>query len=185
MARPPRADGKRRRAVRRAEDFYVPPPQMRDDAWDGLRPAERVIAYMERVTQRSWPRPKGQSGVTLIARIDAGRWVVQCPDCDSAQVVSPEDTRFWCVTCQPDAWTRVRFPADPAAVEESVASKPARDRFWWADDDTSAFNKPRVSRPLTPKELKARDVQDSTPPPPPDPVEEPPTEGEPDASGDA
>ncbi|MFF7200526.1 hypothetical protein [Streptomyces sp. NPDC008141] len=181
MARPPHADGKRRRAVRRAEDFYAPPPQMRDDAWDGLRPAERVIAYMERVTQRSWPRPKGQSGVTLIARIDAGRWVAQCPDCASAQVVSPEDARFWCVTCQPDTWTRVRYPADPAAVEASVEAKPARDRFWWADDDTEAFNRPRQQRPLSPKEQQAQRAQDATPPPPPDQ----PMEGEPDASGNA
>lgn len=161
-----------RRLVRRAEDFYIPPPQLPADAWNLLAPAERVIAYMERVNQRRYPKPEGMlPEPALIARIDAGRWVAQCPHCLSAQVVTPDDPRMWCVDCMPDGWFRVRFPDDPTAVEATVEALPARARFWWADDDT-AWNRRRPRRALTPKQLRAaaaRDVDN-----PPAPVEEPP-----------
>lgn len=165
------------RCVRRAEDFYTPPPQMRSDAWDGIPPAERVIAFMERVTQRQIPRPEAVlPDFVLIARVDAGRWVAQCPICASAQVVSPDDPRMWCVDCQPDGWFEVRFPDAPAAIEEEMAKEPLGDRFWWADDDTAAWNKPPPPPLLTPKQQRAIEERDTIPPPPPDTpaVEEPP-----------
>lgn len=168
------------RPVRRAQDFYTPPPSLPADCWNAVPPAERVICYVEQVQQRRYPRPDGiLLGSELIARVDAGRWVAQCPDCASAQVVSPDDPRMWCVDCQPDGWSRVRFPEDPAAVEAEVAAQPARDRFWWADDDT-AWNRPRPQPPLTDKMRRAIQQRDSIPPPPPDevppPVVDPPAE---------
>ncbi|MFD9225375.1 hypothetical protein ACFWDI_36445 [Streptomyces sp. NPDC060064] len=167
-----RLEQRPRRTVRRAEDFYSPPPQEPANAWDLLQPAERVIAYMERVQQRRLPRPQGVlPGEVLIARIDAGRWVAQCPHCSSAQVVTPDDPRMWCVECLPDGWSRVRFPADPAATEATVEGQPTRERFWWADDDT-AWNRRRPRQPLTRKQQRAaaaRDVDN-----PPAPAEEPP-----------
>lgn len=175
-----RLEQKPRRTVRRAEDFYAPPPQMRAEAWDHLAPAERVIAYLEHVQQRRYPRPDGiLPEEPLIARVDAGRWVAQCPDCASAQVVSPADPRMWCVDCQPDGWYRVRFPGDPDAVETEMAARSARDRFWWSDDDT-AWNRPPQPPPLTPKQIAAVGSRFSIPPPAPDPAshgEEPTTDG--------
>lgn len=167
-----RLEQRPQRTVRRAEDFYTPPPELPETAWNLLPPAERVIAYMERVQQRRYPKPDGLlPGVVLIARVDAGRWVAQCPHCQSAQVVTPTDPRMWCVDCMPEGWSRVRFPADPSAVEATVEGQPARHRFWWADDDT-AWNRPRHRRQLTTKqqlEADRRDVDN-----PPEPVEKPP-----------
>lgn len=143
--------------VARAEDFYAPAAPLQPDAWDLIPPAERVIAYLENAEKRGYPRPEGtEPDAVLIARVDAGRWVAQCPLCLSAQVVSPTDPRFWCVDCQPAAWTRLRFPDDVAAVEQLAVAEPVKARrFWWADDDT-AYNRPRAGRQLTPKEQARR-----------------------------
>ncbi|MEU0716845.1 hypothetical protein ABZ498_06640 [Streptomyces lavendulocolor] len=169
------------RPVRRAQDFYTPPPQLPADCWNTLPPAERVIAYIEQVQQRRLPRPEAElPGPPLIARVDAGRWVAQCPQCASAQVVTPDDPRMWCVECQPDGWATVRFPEDPASVETEVAALPSRERFWWAEDDP-AWNRPRRRRPRTAKTQAVAAHQDSIPPPPPDatpPLDpKPPTDG--------
>lgn len=157
--------------VRRAEDFYTPPPGKPLDAWDLVPPAERVIAYMEHLEQRTWPRPGPDIVGQLIARIDAGRWVAQCPTCASAQVVTPTDPRMWCVDCKPDAWTSVRFPSDCEGAEATVADLPVSERFWWADDDTEAWNKPPASPApeLTAKMLRVLEQQNSTPPEPSEP----------------
>ncbi|MDI9885897.1 hypothetical protein QMZ92_16305 [Streptomyces sp. HNM0645] len=145
--------------VSTAEDFYAPPPPLRPDAWDLIPPAERVIAYLENAEKRGLPRPEGwQPDVLLLARVDAGRWLAQCPLCQSAQVVSPADPRFWCVDCQPDGWAPLRFPDDVAAVEQLVAAEPNKARrFWWAEDDT-AWNRPRSRGALSPKEQAERDA---------------------------
>ncbi|MER7814088.1 hypothetical protein [Streptomyces sp. NPDC096153] len=165
------------RAVRRADDFYTPPPGEPVDAWDLVPPAERVIRFMENLTQRTWPRPGPDVVGQVIARIDAGRWVAQCPTCSSAQVVAPADPRMWCVDCQPDTWLGVRFPENPEAAEATVADRPVSERFWWADDDSEAWNKPPASPPPEPTEKMRRvlEQQDSRPPEPP--AEEPAEEG--------
>lgn len=163
-----RLEQRPRRTVRRAEDFYTPPPELPETAWNLLPPAERVIAYMERVQQRRYPRPEGMlAEPALIARIDAARWVAQCPHCQSAQVVSPDDPRMWCVDCMPDGWFKVRFPTAPAAAEATVEAMPARQRFWWADDDT-AWNRPRPRRQLTAKQQLETDRRNVDNPPAPD-----------------
>lgn len=150
--------------VSRADDFYAPPPSLPPDAWDLIPSAERVIAYLENAEKRGYPRPEGTDlDAVLVARVDAGRWLAQCPLCLSAQVVSPTDPRFWCVDCQPAGWTRLRFPDDVAAVEQMVAAEPVKARrFWWADDDT-AWNRPRPRRPLTAKQKAEQDLQDTMP----------------------
>lgn len=124
--------------VIRAEDFYTPPPAVPGRAWDRLPAAERCATWYEHKAGRRLRRPDADAaagGPPLWARIDAGRWVAQCP-CGSAQVVSPADPRMWCVECQPAAWRTLRFPDDPEAAERVVADvSPPRRRFWWQPDD--------------------------------------------------
>jgi hypothetical protein len=129
-------------AVLRAEDFYTPPASQPADAWQLKRPAERVISWYEHKQQRRLPRPAAVLlGEARYARIDAGRWVADCP-CGSAQVVSPDDPRMFCVECL-TGWHAVTFPADPAAAELAVAELPAHRRFWWNPDDTTSWNRPQ------------------------------------------
>lgn len=120
--------------ILRAEDFYTPPSHLPADAWGHLAGAERVIAWYEQTAQRRLPRPVGEpSGEPLYARIDAGRWVAQCP-CGSAQVVTPSDPRMFCVECL-TGWRPVLIPADIDAAERSVVEAPVHARFWWHPDD--------------------------------------------------
>lgn len=146
----------------RAEDYYTPPPGRPADAWQHLPPAERVVAWYEERMQRRLPRTDARllTGQPRYARIDAGRWVADCP-CGSAQIVSPEDPRLYCVECLPGGWVEVAFPGDIAAAEQEVAEQPRHAQFWWHPDDTEAWNRPaRGRRPLTPKEIRAQEEKE-------------------------
>jgi hypothetical protein len=127
--------------VVRAEDFYLPPPALPADAWTLLPPSERAVRWYEERAQRRLPRPSGiLLGVRVYARIDASRWVAECP-CRSAQVVSPDDPRMMCVECLA-GWFAITFPDDVAAAETAVADLLPADRFWWHPDDDTAWNQP-------------------------------------------
>ncbi|WP_159073677.1 hypothetical protein [Streptomyces sp. RTd22] len=141
MARP---DPAPRRRVLRAEDFYQPPPDQPADAWALLAPAERAVRWFEQQAQRRLPRPPDGTdlGRPLFAQINHGRWIASCDECNSAQLVTPEDPRMYCVECLTPVWRRVRFPKDPAAVEADLAELPARERNWWHPDDEHAWNRP-------------------------------------------
>ncbi|GAA1283687.1 hypothetical protein [Streptomyces javensis] len=130
--------------ILRAEDFYQPPPTQPADAWALVAPAERAVRWYEQQAQRRLPRPPDGvdlGGPALFAQINHGRWIAVCDQCNSAQLVSPEDPRFYCVECLTPAWRRVRFPDDPAAVERELLGLPVRERNWWNPDD-DAWNRP-------------------------------------------
>jgi hypothetical protein len=121
-------------AVVRAEDFYLPPPHLPADAWALVPPAERVWRWYEQRMQRRVRAPDGHLiGQRIYARINAGRWVADCP-CASAQVVTPADPRVACVECG-WGWAEVVFPTDAASAEASVADEPPHLRHWWHPDD--------------------------------------------------
>jgi hypothetical protein len=127
--------------VQRAETFYLPPPPLRPDEWALVPPAELCLRWYEMRQQRRIEAPSGTLlGIKLWARIDAGRWVADCP-CGSAQVVTPTDPRFACPECGA-GWFAVVFPEDTAAAEAAVASDLPSERFWWQDDDPNPWNRP-------------------------------------------
>lgn len=127
--------------VLRAETYYLPPPGLPADAWALVPPAERVLRWYELKQQRRIAVPTAVLlGQVVHARIDAGRWVADCP-CASAQVVTPTDPRMCCPECGA-GWFRLVFPADPGVAEQEVADLLPRDRFWWHPDDTTAWNRP-------------------------------------------
>jgi hypothetical protein len=135
----------------RARHFYLPPPRLRADAWDGGRSAERVIRWVEEDHRRRLPRPQGEDrSRPLHARIDAGRWVAQC-ECLSAQIIDPDDPFFFCVEClnavSDGKWRPLLIPADVPAVEAAVeqVDRP-QDRWWWANDDPHPGNPRRPVR---------------------------------------
>jgi len=71
---------------------------------------------------------------TVTARIDAGRWVADCPYCAGSEVVSRTGKIFFCLSCGMAAdGGRVRvvvFPADIVAVEALVSDLLPNQRFW-------------------------------------------------------
>lgn len=71
---------------------------------------------------------------TVTARIDAGRWVADCPYCAGGEVVSKTAKVFFCQSCGMVAdGGRVRvvvFPEDLKGVEALVTDLPPNQRFW-------------------------------------------------------
>lgn len=127
--------------VQRAETFYLPPPPLPLDAWALVSPAELCMRWYEMRQQRRIEPPSGTLlGIQLWARIDANRWVADCP-CGSAQVVTPTDPRFACPECG-TGWVVVVFPEDVATAEAAVAEDLPSERFWWQADDPSPWNRP-------------------------------------------
>src|SRR3546814_13686753 len=77
--------------------------------------------------------PRTTQSEPLYARIDAGRWIAECP-CGSAHVVSPTDPHMLCTVCL-DSWHPLIFPADPEAAEAEVDAQPRRHQFWYHPGD--------------------------------------------------
>ncbi|MFG2144138.1 hypothetical protein ACGFRG_08050 [Streptomyces sp. NPDC048696] len=120
--------------VQRAETFYLPPPTEPTTAWDLVPAAERVFRWVEYRAQRRVVPPEAPIvGHQVFARINHNRWVVDCP-CGSAQVVSPSDARAACTECG-YGWVRLIFPADPEAVEATLADQLPHLRNWWHAGD--------------------------------------------------
>lgn len=71
---------------------------------------------------------------TVPAYVNEGRWVVDCPDCNNAQLACRTDHRFMCNECGNLAigrlWRPVRWPAEVHRIEPLLAGRPARNQNW-------------------------------------------------------
>lgn len=82
-------------------------------------------------------RLDGHNGwATLVAWVDHGRWVAACPSCLNAQMVDPDDPRFFCYECGNadlgGVWARVHFPKPNTRklIEEILAERPEDNAHW-------------------------------------------------------
>lgn len=68
-------------------------------------------------------------GNPVKARVDWGRWIVDCPDCNSAAIVSEKSRVYWCLTCGNAsikfAWRRVQMPRNRSEIEAVLVKRPA------------------------------------------------------------
>lgn len=148
--------------IERAEAFYLPPPGQPEDAWTLVPPAELVFRWVELRQQRRLSPPDGfVIGQQIYARINHNRWIADCP-CGSAQVVTPTDARLACTECG-YGWVLLVFPADPAAVEESLADQLPHLRNWWHPNDPDPWGVPPSDAPADPAEEPAAEpVREAT-----------------------
>lgn len=90
--------------------------------------------------------------------VNQGRWVIECPDCPSAQVASHTDRRFFCVDCENRAvaglWRPVLWPDDPATVEQLMAGFVEEKRRNWVPKE--AFDARARRRGMDPARLESR-----------------------------
>ncbi|MFI0772310.1 hypothetical protein ACH4TQ_46705 [Streptomyces sp. NPDC021218] len=133
-------------AIVRSETYYRRPPTSTQAKWDDATWPERALIALEYALHKRIPRPAGDNGLTVWARIDYGRWLAECPQCSSAQVVTWSDPRMTCSRCFA-GWTALTMPADPEAVEAPLVDLPAPEQFWWADDDPA---NPANQQPVDP-----------------------------------
>ena len=71
----------------------------------------------------------------VLARVDLGRWIGDCPACRSARLLSPL-RGFWCAGCGLREFDGLELPVDwpaaddLAAIETLLAVRPIENRWW-------------------------------------------------------
>lgn len=76
------------------------------------------------------------------ARVNAGRWIADCPDCNGAEFVWLANPRLWCVGCRNaalgGAWRAVTVPSaeDRAAIEAALAVRANPAHRNWQEPET-------------------------------------------------
>jgi len=79
----------------------------------------------------SEPTEANTSG-TVAARINHGRWIVDCPGCNSALVVDLSELVFMCVECgnnhNDGKWFQVTVPSNRKAIEAELLKRPWNGR---------------------------------------------------------
>lgn len=80
------------------------------------------------------------------ASVNHGRWVANCPYCAGAELVDPDDLRFWCLSCDMAAngrrWLRVAMPANRAKLEaELVKRRSSANRNWIPGETLAALRR--------------------------------------------
>jgi hypothetical protein len=106
--------------------------------------ARTFIAAYARRAQITLPPMDGISDTDpLAARVDAGRWIVECPDCHDAQYVWPDEPEplFMCVSCfntrADGAWRRVAIPAERVAIEAMLLEREMPITRGWVPGETA------------------------------------------------
>ena len=61
----------------------------------------------------------------LHAYVNAGRWMVECPDCFTAVLIDEDDLLFYCPGCgTDDQWKRVTMPSERDEIERLLLLRP-------------------------------------------------------------
>lgn len=92
---------------------------------------------------------KTTSALTAKAYISEGRWVVDCPcslsdgtPCNSAQLASKSDRRFYCTECGNSEvkgqWIPVEWPAEEGEIEAEMMKRPRVENQNWRPGETLA-----------------------------------------------
>lgn len=107
---------------------------------------EFVGKYARRMGVTLPPRAVVATASPVAARIDAGRWIVECPDCHDAQYVWPDEAApvFMCVACfnvtVGGSWRPVTMPSrrDRNAIEAALLARPLPGNRHWQLGETAA-----------------------------------------------
>ena len=74
------------------------------------------------------------AGKPLLVHANQGRWIVDCPDCNSAQFASHHDPRFMCVECgnvaNGRAWRPLKWPRNRPAIEAVLDVRQPVNQNW-------------------------------------------------------
>lgn len=83
----------------------------------------------------------------LKARVDHGRWIVDCPDCKGAECVTLDDPVFMCLSCGNEAIEgklyKVKFPpsAKRSKVEALLVERPLYAQNWRPEESINQLKK--------------------------------------------
>lgn len=86
-------------------------------------------------------RPQGDARAPLLdARVNHGRWIVDCPWCSGATILIDEDPRFFCCDCcntgADHRYLPVRVRPDREVVERLLMRRPRMENRNCRPDET-------------------------------------------------
>lgn len=107
---------------------------------DDMHPAGAHDFFRRVAAHRGWPEPTGTSLTPVLARLDAGRWLADCPlGCNGAEWVSQADPVFLCLSCGSGGqWWPVEFPAEKTGIDNEVTKRAAINAWGWNPGETLA-----------------------------------------------
>lgn len=94
--------------------------------------------------------PTAVSGLTVSAQVNDNRWLVQCPACQGAQIVSKADPRFFCIDCLnahvQGSWLAVSWPDNPDEIEAALNARPVlHTRSWKPGEGVADLERENVA----------------------------------------
>lgn len=91
--------------------------------WSSITPMERAMAAA-----------LGPAATAVKVYANHGRWVVECPDCHSAQMACVTDRRFMCEVCANvtvgGMWRPVTWPEERIEIDEILSARPLGNQNW-------------------------------------------------------
>lgn len=153
---------KLRGRILRAEDTYPA-----DSA--AKRVSERCLVHHWSWWAKGYELPSDHhESIELDAFINHSRWLVQCPWCNSAQVVSPVDPQFFCIQCSNEQadykWVAIKFPADDEVtkIEEALSLRAHINRNWQIGETSDTLNRENLLMDANTAEARAQLVKGHT-----------------------
>lgn len=134
-----------------------------------------------RLVRQAWPHhladyrePAGIAvGITAKARIEHGRWIVDCPfGCNGAQFASKQTRLFFCVDCLHSGkaegrWIAVKFPDDIDAIEAELMLRPQPlTRNWFPHETLDDLRVERIDQENASLVIARLEGDDTLPPVP-------------------
>lgn len=83
--------------------------------------------FLKGALKKPWSGNVNENFPTAVARIDFGRWIADCPFCNGACMVDPDDDFFYCLHCAGNGTGdagKVRFPDEIENIESAVLERP-------------------------------------------------------------
>lgn len=112
--------------------------------------------------------PTGAADIAIPAYANSGRWVVECPDCSSAQFACRTDLRFMCGECANNVvgglWRPVIWPDEVSDIEAVLSVRPLGNQNWLPEEAVVELVAENVANDLAPV---LDDLVAEIPPPPP------------------
>jgi hypothetical protein len=109
----------------------------------GDRHAEIAIRLYWHRRDRAPYIPESQAlRVSVQAQVNDNRWLAVCPSCNSAQLTSKTDPRFFCIDClsadHGGQWVAVAWPDDIDGIEAELVKRPVASTRSWEPHETVA-----------------------------------------------
>ena len=83
-------------------------------------------------------------GKELLARAEHSRWIVDCPNCGSAEFYF-EDKLFFCSLCQNSnvggKTYKVKVPENRKKIEDILGKRPIKNRHWYPTETVEDLEK--------------------------------------------